>query len=267
MRREQRIRCSEAEERADDYAPMAQRFSQDPFRTDEPALDVLLDLARPRDTWLDIGAGGGRYTLPLALKVWRVEAVEPSPAMLTVLRDGMQRHGIHNVNIYDGEWPMEADAAPDVDVALMAHVGYEVEDLGAFLDAAEAAASRRCVAIMRQGSATTPGHLLWPEIHGEPREAPPMLPELVALLLARGARPSVTLVERSTWGYPTRTELLEASYRQLWLRAGSPKAQRLEALVSERAREQDGMWALDWSPMRDGVVVWSPGGGNAAKVS
>ena len=52
----------------DHYAPVATRFRADPRRTDDPSLDALLSLARPDETWLDIGAGGGRYALPLALK-------------------------------------------------------------------------------------------------------------------------------------------------------------------------------------------------------
>ena len=37
-------------------------------------LDILLSLARPGETWLDIGAGAGRYALPLALHVREVIA-------------------------------------------------------------------------------------------------------------------------------------------------------------------------------------------------
>jgi hypothetical protein len=67
--REQAERVREDTEGTDFYAPIAQVFRADPRRTDEPALDRLLGLARPEDTWLDIGAGGGRYALPVALRV------------------------------------------------------------------------------------------------------------------------------------------------------------------------------------------------------
>ena len=57
-----------AEQRSQDhYAPVAERFRVDPHRTDDPSLDALRALARPDETWLDIGAGGGRYALPIAL--------------------------------------------------------------------------------------------------------------------------------------------------------------------------------------------------------
>jgi SAM-dependent methyltransferase len=256
--REQRERCGEADARADYYKPVAQRFAQDPFRTDEPALDALLELARARDTWLDIGAGAGRYALPLALKVREVIAVEPSLAMLDVLHDGMKEHAIDNISVHDASWPVESSTMLEADVALIAHVGYDVEDFAAFLDAAEASARKHCVVVMRQSSATSPGPLLWEEVHGEPRFPLPILPELVALLMERGVRPQITLVGRWTWGYGSRDELLGAARRQLWLQPDSEKDQHLQRIIAERATEQDGDWALDWSPMRDGIVSWKP---------
>ena len=73
----------------DFYAPVASAFRADPFRTDEEALNVLKSLVVPGETWLDIGAGGGRYALPLAAAGARVVAIEPSEGMLDVLRAGM----------------------------------------------------------------------------------------------------------------------------------------------------------------------------------
>lgn len=266
-------RLREVQDPVDFYAPMAGHFGQDPRRTDDPSLDALLAGAHAGETWLDIGAGGGRYALPLALRVARVLAIEPSPSMLAVLRRGMSEHGIHNIDVSAARWPPAADPsmAADlptgaerspvaglgaVDVALLAHVGYDVEDFDAWLDAAEAAASRRCVVVMRADAGASAGHLLWHEIHGEPRVPYPMLPELLVLLLARGAVPEVRLTERSEWGYASREELVEASRRQLWLRPGSGKDRRLAQLLAGRAVEREGSWWLDAPRPLDGVVSW-----------
>src|SRR5262249_53751453 len=59
--REQAERLREGDPPPDSYAPTAPVFGADPRRTDEPALEVLRSLAQPGETWLDIGAGGGRY--------------------------------------------------------------------------------------------------------------------------------------------------------------------------------------------------------------
>ncbi len=78
--REQAERVRETQS-GDFYAPVSGLFVADPRRTGEPVLEVLQAMARPDSTWLDIGAGAGRYTLPLALRVREVIAVEPSPGM------------------------------------------------------------------------------------------------------------------------------------------------------------------------------------------
>jgi SAM-dependent methyltransferase len=251
-------RLREIDDPTDFYAPHAQRFAQDPRRTDEPALDLLLAMVQPGEEWLDIGAGAGRYSLPLALRAGRVRAVDPSPSMLEALRAGMVKYAIANISITDGRWPLADTATPRADVVLMAHIGYDIADFEAFLDAAEGAAVRRCVVIMRAGAATTAGQQLWPEVHGEERIQLPMLPELVSLLMARGSMPEVTLTQRTTWGYDTREALLDASRQQLWVLPGSPKDERLRRLVEERATDREGQWALDWRPVPDGIVTWQP---------
>jgi hypothetical protein len=177
--------------------------------------------------------------------------------MLEALRAGMAEHGVSNITIDEGRWPSDEAPAP-VAAVLMAHIGYDIADFGVFLDAAEAAATRHCVVVMRAGAATTAGHLLWPQVHGEDRVQLPMLPELLSLLMARGSMPAVTLMQRDTWGFGTREALLDAARQQLWVRPGSAKDERLRTLLGELATERDGQWAIDWRPVPDGIVSWEP---------
>lgn len=252
--KEQAKRLREVAEPADFYGPMARRFAQDPRRSGDACLARLSELAGTDETWLDIGAGGGRFSLPLALRVRHVHAVDPSPSMLAVLREGMAAHGIANVSLYEREWPM--DQPPAADVALMAHVGYDIETFGAFLDAAEASA-KRCVVVMRAAVNARASHILWPQIHGEARQPYPMLQELLVLLVARGVVPEVTLVDRGSWGYVSREQLIDSARRLLGLEPGSAKDRALATLVAEQATERDGQWELDWTPMPDGIVTWT----------
>jgi SAM-dependent methyltransferase len=256
--REQVERCREIADPSDFYAPLAQRFAQDPGRTDDPTLEVLRSLVTPGETWLDIGAGGGRYALPLARRGARVMAVDPSPAMLAVLRDGMERHAIRDIEMMEGRWPDVADGIPSAEVALMAHVGYDIEAIEPFLLAAEQRASR-CVAVMAEGAMTTAASLLWEPVHGELRVPLPALPELISLLLARDHLPTVALVERVPPATETLDELLESTRRQLWVRPGSARDARLSELVRKLASERETGWALDWRPTRIGIVSWEPG--------
>src|SRR6266699_2253966 len=71
-------RYREQVRRADHYAPLVQNFQLDPRRQGDPTVDALLALARPDETWLDVGSGAGRYALPLALRAtWAADALWP----------------------------------------------------------------------------------------------------------------------------------------------------------------------------------------------
>ena len=49
--------------------------------------------------------------------------------MLDVLRAGLAAHAIDNIDIIEGRWPdLACAAARRADVALMAHVGYDIEE-------------------------------------------------------------------------------------------------------------------------------------------
>src|SRR5207302_7885221 len=107
--------------------------------------EILRSRLRTTDTVLDIGAGGGRYALPLALECQAVIALDPSEGMRNVLRSSMDEYAIANVQIVAGRWPVDMDP---VDVALISHLGYDVEDIGPFLDAMERVAQRLCIAVL-----------------------------------------------------------------------------------------------------------------------
>ena len=253
--REQVDRFREASP-ADFYAPVAGMFRADPRRHDDPGLDALRGLVHPTDTILDIGAGGGRLALPLALETRQVIAIDPSEGMLKVLREGMAEHGIANIEVINGRWPA-ISAGIQADVALISHIGYDVEDIGPFLEAMEATARRLCVALLLEQPPPTEADRLWPAVHGEARAALPSLPEFLALLLARGKLFEVQLVDRSPQSYGEPDQLLTWLRQQLWIAPDGPKDQRLQQLLKERLTERDGRHALSWNPVRVGVVTWT----------
>ena len=252
--REQVDRAREVEDRADFYAPVTSRFRMYPRRTDDQTLNGVLDLARADDVWLDVGAGGGRYALPIALHVREVIAIDPSPSMLGALVDDAAGAGIENVRVIEARWPMPDP--PTADVGLMAHVGYDIAEIGPFLDQLEAQTSRLCVAVMGESAMTTVATLFWNEIHGEPRVRLPALPELLVLLTARGRIPEVRLVERTPPTFASLDEAQAMARRQLWLREGSAKDDRLRRLVADGVTERDGRFAFDWQPTNIGIVSW-----------
>lgn len=249
-----------AEQKSQDhYAPVAGRFRVDPRRTDDPSLDALLALARPDERWLDIGAGGGRYALPLALVVREVIAVDPSQGMLGVLREGMAEHGIANVRVVEGRWPAAADSSLAADVAFIAHVGYDVEQIGPFLDAMERSARRLCVAMLFWRRPTWAMDRLWPAVHGVERALLPAMREMVTLLMARGRPVNVQLVETPAATYDSVESAVGLARHQTWVRPGSAADRRLEAAIRARLTERDGRFAFEWSPSHLALVTWKPG--------
>ena len=243
---------------ADDfYAPVSSRFIDDPHRTGDAVLDALLELAEPHQRWLDIGAGAGRYALPLALAVREVLALEPSPAMVANLRAGMAAHAIDNVTIIEARWPPDGDP-PTAEVALIAHVGYDVEPILPFLDAMERAATERCVAVLMDRAPASYAAPFWPVIHGMERVALPALGDFVALLNARDADPRVRRVVTPARSWPDMESLLVMLRHQLWIPAGGPQERRLVAALADRAAEGPDGVRLSEAEAVIGVVDWTP---------
>ena len=251
---------------ADFYAPVTRMFVVDPARRDDPVLSALLALARPGETWLDIGAGAGRYALPIAAVAGRVIALDPSSSMLEALRDGAVRAGIENVRAVEARWPPDAETRaefgedPIADVALLAHVGYDIEAIVPFVDAMEAAARSQCVAVLMTESPAAIAAPFWPLVHGQARVALPALPDFLELLDARGVRPEVSMVpsERRRWS--DRDELRAFLRRQLWTSSGTGPDQRLEAAINDLAISgSDGGIELVGPRSQDiGIVTWLP---------
>jgi SAM-dependent methyltransferase len=263
--RDQVDRLREVPDGPDFYARVTSLFRADPRRTSEPVLDLLLAQARPEDTWLDIGAGGGRYALPLALAVREVIAIDPSAGMLAVLRELMEEHGIANVRVHEGRWPPDASVAaqlgpfPIADVALIAHVGYDIEAIGPFLDAMEAAVRRTCIAVLMESTPASVAAPFWPPVHGEPRIPLPALPEFVELLRARGREPQVSEAQREPRRFESREALEAFLRRQLWIAEGGEKERRYREVLDTLVVEDDGQFGLTGQgPLPVGVVTWSP---------
>ena len=259
---EQTARVREIPEAVDFYAPVTEVFIANPRRTDDDVLDILVPLARPDDAWLDIGAGAGRYALPIALRVREVIALDPSPGMLAALREQAAEHGIANVRTIEARWPVNpaAGPAPSADVAMMANVGYDVEAIGSFLDAMEAAAGRLCVAILADGQPSRSAHAFWPAVHGEARVELPALDAFLDLLRARGREPREVRLPRPARGFPDRDHLLGWLRGRLFVEPGSAKDAQLAGELGRRiVRNPDGSVGLAGrDPMMTGVATWDP---------
>ena len=263
---EQVDRFREVPDGPDFYAPVTGLFRADPRRTDEPVLQALRELVRPGETWLDIGAGAGRYALPIALALapsgGRVIAVDASPGMLDALMEVQAEHGITDVEVVETRWPPPRTASLDrfaTDVALIAHVGYDIEAIGPFVRAMESVARRLCVAVLMERQPASVADPFWPPVHGEERVALPALPEFEEWLRARGHDPHVELTSREPRRFASRDELAGFLRRQLWIEPKGEAERRFQAALDGLVvDDHEGVGLRTQQPLPIGVVTWDP---------
>lgn len=250
---EQVARVREPEPDRDFYAPVAGSFR--PAQPSAPEFEALAALARPEDRWLDIGAGGGRFAIPLSRLVREVIAIEPSPAMRRVLGEGAKAAGVTNLTVHDARWPVDA-WTEQADVALAAHCIYDIREPLPFLEAMEQHASRLCVVSLARFARGSQLADLFEAVHGEPFHALPALHEFVALLGALGRSYEVRRVRADAATTPLDPEgALTLARRLLWLRAGSEKDRRMCDLIDEQRGGPDGVLAR-LGAREVGIVTW-----------
>jgi len=189
-----------------------------------------------------------------------VTAVDPSNGMLTALRGTATQHAIDNVRVVEGRWPDVAPEAGAADVALIAHVSYDIAEIGPFVAAMEAAAGRLCVAVLMERQPSSIADVCWPTVWGEERVPLPALPEFVERLRASGRQPVITMLERAPRRFASRAELEGFLRRQLWVADGTPADGRfqiaLDPLVDIDA--DGGVGLVGQRPLPIGVVAWAP---------
>ena len=240
----------------DTWSQSASQFRADPHRTDDRTVETLRARLHPGETLMDIGAGGGRLALPLALTCSAVTAVEPSPSMCAVLRETARDYGIDNLSIVESNW-LDADVEP-ADVALCSHVVYVVEDIGPFVRKLDANANRLVMAIVFQASLLSQAYGIWEQVHGETRHALPALPQFLPVLEELGIRPQVTeLDQQSPRTFASLEEAREGIARWLFINPETDAMARLDSVLEDSLVEDGGLWRIAGAqPLQSCIVSW-----------
>lgn len=240
----------------DHWAQDAGLFKADPHRTGDPLVEDLRARLDPGESLLDVGAGGGRLALPLALKCGTVTAVEPSPGMCAVLRETALEYNIGNVDIVESEWL--AASVQLADVVLCSHVVYVVEDIGPFVRKLHDHARRLVLAIVFQAPPLSQIYGLWEEVHGEVRHPLPSLPEFLPVLDELGINPEITELEaRPPRTFSSFEDALDSVSRRIYVPSATEAMGRLERALEGALYEEDGSWHISGSqPIRPCVVAW-----------
>jgi SAM-dependent methyltransferase len=239
---------------ADGMQPLAQNFRADPLRSDDVFLDELARGLSPADSVVDIGAGAGRFALPLARRVADVVALEPSPSMRNALEAEAARFSIRNVRVLDVTWPV---ANLRADLVFAAHVVYGVRDIEAFVVSMRDSARKFAAAIVFAEPPQARLFGFWQAVYGEQRAPNPHLPQLVEVLQSLDLEPEVQVFETDQWPLGPLDRARAVLRNRLRIVAASPADVRLEAALPTLLTDWDGRYGpLDRSPLRVAVVRW-----------
>ncbi len=216
-------------------------------------LEVMRHLGTER-TVLDIGAGVGRLTVPLAESGCSVTAIEPSAEMLGHLRERLElRHLTDRVKVVTDAWPTDLPLRGEV--ALAAFVIQFAEDPVQFARAMESAASRRCVLAVHVDQMFSFLQDLWPEFH--PDESPPRMPvfaDLYPKLLDDGIVGDVQVFSEQRGPRLMDPNMaMEMLAVRLRIREDEGAIQRLRELLSTRTDA-----IAKPRPIRAAVISWQP---------
>lgn len=174
-----------------------------------PMVALARTAVPPRGTVLDVGAGAGAAGLTVVPPGGHLHAVERQPSMLDRLTEAAAEQGVA-LTTYLGSWPEIAEQVPTCDVAVCAHVAYNVADLAGFARALSAHARRRVVLELHAQHPWVPLAPLWHHFHGQDRPTGPTADLALDVLREAGLAPRVT-----SWREPAH--VIEADLWRLYV--------------------------------------------------
>lgn len=243
----------------------------DPRRPFDATLEAMAGYVQPGDVLVDVGGGGGRMSLPLALRCREVINVDPSSSMLAAFEANAQRAGITNVSSVHADW-LDVEP-PHGTVALVNHVVYLTRDIVPFITKLGATASRRVLLTVASPPPPSRNRPVFQVCYDEPSEMVPGHVELVNVLWELGIEPDVQMLPVMVGGIEpvsSREEAVTVALGQLrghqW--AFWPLEPALEQMARQRIEANfDALFSAvgegylpRWTvPGREVLITWETG--------
>ncbi|MEA3282638.1 MAG: class I SAM-dependent methyltransferase [Euryarchaeota archaeon] len=150
---------------AEDHSAIARYNDYEYGRKAIDALGLVLD---ENSRVLEIGAGPGTLTIPLATKVKQVVVIESSDMAVRSLKKNLEDRGLENVEIVAKNWmdTDERELGGGFDLVVCSHFLWQMKDLEKHLEKMEAVSKSYCAVIQPAGRDGLVKEI-WTEITGE----------------------------------------------------------------------------------------------------
>lgn len=209
---------------------MARRVDERIAEPVGPSLARTVEALDPPGSVLDVGAGTGAASLPVAARITELTAVDESAEMLAALGARAEPLGLP-VHAVRGRWPEIAPDVSTVDVVVCHHVLYNVPDLGPFVEALAGHARRRVVVELTGRHPLYVLNPYWRILHDLERPDGPTADDALAVLAEMGLRPRVERWSRPQTRAAAGPVGLETTRRSLCL--PPERAAELEAVLRD----------------------------------
>ena len=210
----------------------------------------------PACTVLDIGAGPGTLTIPLARQVKHVTVVEPSSGMLSCLKENARSEGLKNITCINKRWE---DIIPGVDLdaydIVIASYSLSMLDMKRALSKMNEVA-RRSVYLFDFAGVRMNGYSeLWPRLYGEEFRKRPDYIYIYNILYGMGIYANVEISKAEfKEQFSSLNEAVEEWMENLGVSA--PEASDvIRSYLSANLVEEDGAFCLK-DEMKSAMIWW-----------
>ena len=249
----QRIRSASTP--ADPWVERSQTYRKNPLRHGDLLVERLTSHITPEKTVLDIGAGGGRYALPVALKCKHLTAIEPSDAMADYFWLSARNANITNVEVIREPW--DKANAPQVDIVISEHTIETVPDAAAFIQKANGHAREKMIVVMDVSSPDSISARIWQEVYGEARCRLPALNNLMGVLFELGIRNEIDIIPgRISKSWDTFDDAVREFAEALFITEGSLLARLKEVMDSQLEKKDGRLHTPVLPPQQIAIVSW-----------
>jgi 16S rRNA G966 N2-methylase RsmD len=253
-------RCDGFENYYDDES-VSDQFSENPYMWKDGEERCLAIGMQTDWTVLDIGAGAGSMTVPLARICKRVTAVEPSKTMVRILSSNLKKAGLDNVQIINSRWEDAPEEIERHDIVIAAY-SLMIDDIEKAVLRMNSLARKKVYLYWFAGVPYWERHCLdlWSTIYGYEYTPSPKVDLVFAVLYKHGIYPDVVNLdnERPPYGRVMNTEqAMDELKDSLHLKGNDEWDELLMRYIEDNyEKKEDGCWSRGGSSrMR---ISWSP---------